>query len=66
MLKDKCDAVVGICGGSAMDVAKAVAVLAVNRGKAVDCLGLNKVPGWGLPKIMVPTTAGTGHVSKPI
>jgi len=59
-LKDKCDAVVGIGGGSAMDVAKAIAVLAANRGKAVDYLGLNKVPGRGLPKIMVPTTAGTG------
>jgi len=59
-LKEKCDAVVGIGGGSAMDVAKAVAVLAANKGKAVDYLGLNKVPGQGLPKIMVPTTAGTG------
>ncbi len=59
-LKKKCDAVVGIGGGSAMDVAKAVAVLAANKGRAVDYLGLNKVPGPGLPTIMVPTTAGTG------
>jgi len=59
-LKEKCDLVVGIGGGSAMDVAKAVAVIAANRGKAKDYLGLNKVPGPGLPKIMVPTTAGTG------
>lgn len=59
-LKGKCDVVIGIGGGSAMDVAKAVAVIAVNKGKAVDYLGLNKVPGPGLPKIMIPTTAGTG------
>lgn len=59
-LKAKCDAVIGIGGGSAMDVAKAVAVIAANKGKAVDYLGLGKVPGPGLPKIMVPTTAGTG------
>jgi len=59
-LKAKCDLVVGIGGGSAMDVAKAIAVLAANKGKAVDYLGLNKVPGPGLPKIMIPTTAGTG------
>lgn len=59
-LKGKCDCVVGIGGGSALDCAKAVAVLAANKGKAVDYLGLNKVPGPGLPKIMVPTTAGTG------
>ncbi len=59
-LKGKCDLVVGIGGGSAMDVAKAIAVLAANKGKAVDYLGLNKVPGRGLPKIMIPTTSGTG------
>jgi alcohol dehydrogenase len=59
-LKGKCDVVVGIGGGSAMDVAKAVAVLAANGNKAVDYLGLNRVPGPGLPKIMIPTTAGTG------
>ncbi len=59
-LKGKCDLVVGIGGGSSMDVAKAVAALAGNKGKAADYLGLNKVPGPGLPTIMVPTTAGTG------
>ena len=58
--KGKCDIVVGIGGGSAMDVAKAIAVMAANNGSAVDYLGLNKVPGPGLPTIMVPTTAGTG------
>lgn len=58
--REKADVIVGIGGGSAMDVAKAVAVLAAHGGKAVDYLGLNKVPGPGLPKIMVPTTAGTG------
>jgi len=59
-LKGKCDAVVGIGGGSAMDAAKAIAVIAANKGKAVDYLGLNNIPGPGLPKIMIPTTAGTG------
>jgi len=59
-VKAKCDLVVGIGGGSAMDVAKAVAVVAGNKGRAADYLGLNRVPGPGLPKIMIPTTAGTG------
>jgi len=59
-LKKRCDGVVGIGGGSAMDLAKAIAVLSANKGKAEDYLGLNRVPGPGLPKIMVPTTAGTG------
>jgi alcohol dehydrogenase len=59
-VKNKSDIVIGIGGGSAMDVAKAIAVLATNKGSAVDYLGLNKVPKPGLPKIMIPTTAGTG------
>jgi len=59
-LKNMCDVVVGIGGGSAMDTAKAVAVIAANKGKAAEYLGLNKIPGPGLPTIMVPTTAGTG------
>lgn len=59
-VKNKCDIVIGIGGGSAMDVAKAIAVIATNKGTAADYLGLNKVPKPGLPKIMIPTTAGTG------
>ncbi len=59
-LKGKCDIVIGIGGGSAMDVAKAVAVVAAHGAQAKDFLGLNKVPGPGIPTIMVPTTAGTG------
>jgi alcohol dehydrogenase len=59
-LKGKCDIVIGIGGGSAMDVAKAIAVIAAHNAEAKDFLGLNKVPGPGLPTIMVPTTAGTG------
>lgn len=55
-----CGCVVGIGGGSAMDVAKAAAVLAENTGSACDYQGLNLVQNPGIPKIMVPTTAGTG------
>jgi alcohol dehydrogenase len=54
------DCVVGVGGGSAMDVAKAIAVLVTNGGKAKDYLGLGKIKKPGLTKIMVPTTAGTG------
>jgi len=59
-LKTKSDIVIGIGGGSAMDTAKAISVIAANKGKAKDYLGLNNTPGPGLPKIMIPTTAGTG------
>ncbi|MBU0673747.1 MAG: iron-containing alcohol dehydrogenase [Proteobacteria bacterium] len=58
--KEKCDCVVGVGGGSAMDVAKAVSILLTNGGKAEDYLGLGKIKKPGVPKIMVPTTAGTG------
>jgi alcohol dehydrogenase class IV len=59
-----CDAVLGFGGGSALDVAKAVAVLA---GSGTDLLDHLEVIGAGrpierpgLPCIAVPTTAGTG------
>lgn len=58
--KTKCDCVVGVGGGSAMDVAKAISILLTNGGKAEDYLGLGKIKKPGVPKIMVPTTAGTG------
>jgi alcohol dehydrogenase len=54
------DCVIGAGGGSAMDVAKAVAILLTNGGKAADYLGLDKIKKAGVPKIMVPTSAGTG------
>jgi alcohol dehydrogenase len=55
-----CDLVVGVGGGSSLDVAKAIAMLARNGGKAEDYIGLETVPSPGLPTIMIPTTAGTG------
>jgi len=58
--KNKADCVVGVGGGSALDVAKAVSILLTNGGKAEDYLGLDKIPLAGVPKIMIPTTAGTG------
>ena len=58
--KEKVHSVLGVGGGSTMDVAKAIAVLVKNEGKAVDYIGLGLVKEPGLPTIMVPTTAGTG------
>ena len=54
------DLIVGIGGGSALDMAKAIAVLVQQKGKVKDYIGLNRVPGPGLPTILMPTTAGTG------
>ena len=55
-----CRLVIGIGGGSALDTAKGLAILAGNPGKVADYVGLDRVPGPGLPTILIPTTAGTG------
>ncbi len=61
------DIVIGIGGGSAMDVAKGAAIVATNQGKILDYAGIDMVPGKGLPKILISTTAGTGsEVSRTI
>jgi alcohol dehydrogenase class IV len=52
--------VIGIGGGSAMDVAKAAASLVTNGGKAADYVGVDLVKQKSLPTMMIPTTAGTG------
>jgi alcohol dehydrogenase len=57
---EKADCVVGVGGGSALDIAKAISILLTNGGKAEDYLGLGKIKLPGVPKIMIPTTAGTG------
>jgi len=54
------DVIIGIGGGSAMDTAKAVAVVAKYGGSILDYEGLDVVPGPTLPVVAVPTTAGTG------
>jgi alcohol dehydrogenase len=54
------DCVIGVGGGSALDIAKAISILLTNGGKAADYLGLGKIKKPGVPKIMIPTTAGTG------
>jgi alcohol dehydrogenase class IV len=54
------DIVIGMGGGSAMDTAKAAAILITNEGAAEQYVGLNRVELPGTHTIMIPTTAGTG------
>ncbi|MEA0556404.1 iron-containing alcohol dehydrogenase [Lysinibacillus irui] len=57
------DLVIGVGGGSALDLAKLAAVLATHDGKVADYLnltGTKTVENKGLPKILIPTTSGTG------
>jgi alcohol dehydrogenase class IV len=54
------DILIGIGGGSSLDVAKGASIIATNKGKILDYAGVDMVPHPGLPKILLPTTAGTG------
>lgn len=53
-------AVVGVGGGSALDMSKLAAALAVNTGDVTDYVGMISFKKTPLPLIAVPTTAGTG------
>ncbi len=54
------DVLIGIGGGSSLDITKATSVLLTNSGTVYDYLGMNLVPVAGVPSILIPTTAGTG------
>lgn len=61
LFRDKdVDLVIGIGGGSCMDLAKTVAIVLANGGDVRDYYGEFRVPGPGFPIIAVPTTGGTG------
>ncbi|HHX63749.1 MAG TPA: iron-containing alcohol dehydrogenase, partial [Chloroflexi bacterium] len=55
----ECDLVIGLGGGSAIDVAKMAAVMMANPGRVPDYWGVGLVRRRGLPVIGIPTTAGT-------
>ena len=58
--------VIGIGGGSCLDMAKCAALLLSHAGRLQDYYGEYKVPGPTLPVIAVPTTAGTGSEVTPV
>ncbi|WDR04811.1 iron-containing alcohol dehydrogenase [Devosia rhodophyticola] len=60
------DIVIGIGGGSCLDMAKATALLLAHDGSPRDYFGEFKVPGPVVPLIAVPTTAGTGSEATPV
>ncbi len=60
-----CDAVLGVGGGSAMDVAKLAALIATNGGACLDYEFGHPVTRPGLPVIAIPTTAGSGSEVTP-
>ena len=64
--REKVNLIIGIGGGSPIDIAKTSAIMATNKGDIAEYFGIDLVPKPGLPTIMVPTTAGTGSEVTPI
>jgi len=59
--KENCDFIIGIGGGSVMDVAKAVSLLATQTGSAMNLVeGRTHPKARKIPSVMIPTTAGSG------
>jgi len=54
------DCVIGLGGGSSIDTAKAIAVLAIHGGRMCDYKAPREMNAPGLPIVAIPTTAGTG------
>lgn len=60
------DLVIGIGGGSCLDMAKCLALLLTHGGRPQDYYGEHAVPGAVMPLIAIPTTAGTGSEVTPV
>ena len=58
--KDQFDLIVGVGGGSTMDIASITSVMLTNPGTVYDYFGINLIKNQGIPTILIPTTAGTG------
>ncbi|MCL2768038.1 MAG: iron-containing alcohol dehydrogenase [Synergistaceae bacterium] len=54
------DCLIAVGGGSSIDCAKGISIVAVQGGKIQSYRGVEKVPGGVLPIIAIPTTAGSG------
>lgn len=67
--QEKCDMIVGLGGGSSIDSAKAIAIMACNEGDYWDYIPSGSGKGYPvnkvLPVIAIPTTAGTGTEADP-
>ena len=63
---EKADLVIGIGGGSSIDIAKVAAILATNTDPITAYFGIDLVPNPGIKTILIPTTAGTGSEVTPI
>lgn len=56
----KSEIIVAVGGGSVMDAAKVIALASVHGTDLASWMGIENIPGAGLPLVCIPTTAGTG------
>jgi alcohol dehydrogenase len=54
-----CDVIIAVGGGSVIDCAKGIGVVAANGGHILDYTGIDNIPSPGPPLICIPTTAGS-------
>ena len=66
LMSASADGVIGLGGGSSMDVAKVVAVLATGQQSLPELYGVDQVTSERLPLVLIPTTAGTGSEVTPV
>ncbi|GAB6180316.1 iron-containing alcohol dehydrogenase [Desulfotomaculum defluvii] len=59
-LNSECDGIIAVGGGSPIDVAKAIAILATNGGQIKDYEGVNKITSPLPPMVIVASTGGAG------
>ena len=59
-LKNECDLIIAIGGGSPIDCAKAISIVSTNGGHILDYVGVDQINLPGPPLICIPSTAGTG------
>lgn len=64
--KGKLDLIIGIGGGSSLDIAKMLSIVYESKQSIDEMFGINLVKKRGIPKILIPTTAGTGSEVTPI
>lgn len=60
------DGIIGFGGGSSLDAAKLVALMARSGEQLSDIYGVDQAKGQRLPLVLVPTTAGTGSEVTPV
>jgi alcohol dehydrogenase class IV len=58
--EDEFDVIIGVGGGSVLDMAKVASIASTNTEPIADYIGIDLVKEEGIPKILIPTTAGTG------